>query len=161
MSQNSNELNKVLCTCSKCCKKDTENGIGRLIPKSTRTRHRKKEHENQLEHSLSFSSSSELVSNLSLSDVDSSLAESEIFQPVKFLSRDEWTSDFNMKDNVTSDFNMKDNETLDSDIEDDWTDFNIEDDWISDFNIEDDWTSDSLIDELSDSRNISGKKLYY
>ena|SRR2546423_777828 len=34
--------NKVLCTCLKCCQNDTE-GVGLLIPKSTRTRHRKQE----------------------------------------------------------------------------------------------------------------------
>lgn len=81
LTQNSNELNKFLCTCSKCRKKDTKQGIGMLVPKSTRTRHRKKEYENKLNYSLnlSSSSSSELVSNLSLSDIDSN-SESEIFQ---------------------------------------------------------------------------------
>ena len=44
LTQNSNKSNKYLCTCSKCHKKDIEQGIGMVIPKSTRTiRHRKKE----------------------------------------------------------------------------------------------------------------------
>jgi len=75
--ENSKKLNRVLCTCLKCRNKDIEEGIGMLIPKSTRTRHRKKENKNSSNHSLDSSSSSELISNLSFSSIDSD-SESEM-----------------------------------------------------------------------------------
>ncbi|PKY28785.1 hypothetical protein RhiirB3_445132 [Rhizophagus irregularis] len=54
----SQKSNKVLCTCSKCKQQDTEQGIGLLISKSARTRHRKKEKETPVisDSSLSLSS---------------------------------------------------------------------------------------------------------
>ncbi len=57
----SQKLNKAFCTCSKCYQKDNVKGIGILIPKSIRTRHRKKEYEKSqiLDFSLSSSSSLE------------------------------------------------------------------------------------------------------
>ncbi|CAI2189633.1 16907_t:CDS:2 [Funneliformis geosporum] len=61
--------NKVFCTCSKCCHKDTKRGIGLFIPKSTRTRHRKRDNENLSVVDSISSSSSETASILSLSDV--------------------------------------------------------------------------------------------
>src|SRR2546421_12514031 len=63
--------NKVLCTCLKCCQNDTE-GVGLLIPKSTRTRHRKQE-KIPIESNLTLSSA---TSSLSISDIRSS-SESE------------------------------------------------------------------------------------
>jgi hypothetical protein len=176
--QNSIELKKFLCTCSKCRNKDTEKRIGMLIPKSTRTRHRKKEHENPpLDYYLSSGSSSELVSSLSLSDVDSSSAESEMVESSSNnfiyhndilnnisnlenidvdMANSDTTSDSNIEDMM--DFNMEDNRTSDYNVEDDWNNSNIDDDWTSD---EDDWISDFLIDESSDSsRDMSGKKPY-
>ena len=72
LAQNSNELKRILCTCTKCHKKDAEKGVGMVIPKSTRTMHCKKEWDNPpsvLDNTLNFSSSSELVSSLSPSDV--------------------------------------------------------------------------------------------
>ena len=62
--ENSKKLNRVLCTCLKCRNKGIEEGIGMLIPKFTRTRHRKKENKNLLNYSLDSSSSSELISNV-------------------------------------------------------------------------------------------------
>ena len=76
LGQRLNKTNKVLCTCSKCCKKDTEKGIGLLIPKSTRTRHRKQENKTPLVLDLTLDSSSEAGSSLSISDIYSS-SESE------------------------------------------------------------------------------------
>ena len=71
--------NKVFCTCSKCRHKDTERGIGLFIPKSTRTRHRKRDNENPSVLDSISSSSSETASILSLSDVcTSSRSESSI-----------------------------------------------------------------------------------
>lgn len=69
--ENSKKLKRVLCTCLKCRNKDIEEGTGMLIPKSTRTRHRKKENKNSSNYSLDSSSSSELISNLSFSSIDS------------------------------------------------------------------------------------------
>ena len=59
-----NQSTKVLCTCSKCQKEDTERNIGLLISKSTRTRHCKKDHEQKEFSSLSLSSSSDSSSIL-------------------------------------------------------------------------------------------------
>lgn len=52
-------LNHVLCTCSKCRQNDTEQGIGILISKSTRTKHRKLDREQEEFSSLSSSSDSD------------------------------------------------------------------------------------------------------
>ena len=82
LTQKSNKSNKVLCTCLKCCKKDI---TGLLVSKSTRTRHRKYEHEKPPVSDSTLSSSSTTVSNLSLSDIDSS-TKSESFGQVKSLN---------------------------------------------------------------------------
>ena len=165
LAQNSNELKRILCTCTKCHKKDAETGVGMVIPKSTRTMHCKKEWDNPpsvLDNTLNFSSSSKLVSSLSSSDVDSSstLAESKLIEPLSnniiyYNSKGNNISsltnivDSDMENECTSDSNMKDN---------------LASNWISDSNVnyswtldEDDWNSDLPIDKLSDSRNISGK----
>lgn len=52
----SQKSNKVLCTCSKCKQQDTEQGIGLLISKSARTRHRKKEKKTSVISDSSLSS---------------------------------------------------------------------------------------------------------
>src|SRR5688572_7562934 len=67
----SQKSNKVLCICLKCRQNDIKEGVGRLIPKSTRTRHRKQEKARDINSTLSSTTSS-----LSISDICSS-SESE------------------------------------------------------------------------------------
>ncbi|CAI2184197.1 9346_t:CDS:1, partial [Funneliformis geosporum] len=61
--------NKVFCTCSKCCHKDTKRGIRLFISKSTRIRYHKQDNKNLLVADSISNSSSETASILSLSDI--------------------------------------------------------------------------------------------
>lgn len=94
----SQKSNKVLCTCIKCHQNDTEEGVGRLIPKSTRTRHRKQEKVPDINSTLSSTTSNLSISNICSSSESESSILMDLDENINFLHTN--TSKINIMPNM-------------------------------------------------------------
>lgn len=94
--------NKVFCNCLKCQQNDVELGIGLLIPKSTRTRHRKSNYKQPKQSEISSLSSSPSSSSSIL--ISGSVNNSNMLVTTNIQrSSDNLDSNFNEENMITED----------------------------------------------------------